>query len=165
MKRNIVLVMVTIVLAGCGAQEQASGPTAQDAQRWAANWCGITMRSTRADMVIAMGPPTAVSDGVSTWEGLGYQFHAFFDETGTVTQLDVNETAMSDEQRARITVPADTGVSMNEQHANDPITVTLPRRQWLIMLGVGHDAEVPAEAGDAIRAALVAGSAHDREKT
>lgn len=113
MTRAITIMICMIMMAGCGTNSQptvpqvSTGPTAQDADRWAESWCEVGLRSTRQAVERVMGtPPTeAITPDVSTWEGMGYQFNVFFGEDDRVRQLDVIDIQMTARQKAKISCP------------------------------------------------------------
>lgn len=108
MKRHYVTAgIIALLLAGCGSSQPQTrswetGPSDADASRWATNWCDVVVGSTREAASKIMGPPTEFTDADASWTGFGYQFIAFFDENGTVRQLDFNDIMASAAQKARI---------------------------------------------------------------
>lgn len=100
---RIAILALALVLAGCGS---ASTPDAEAVTQWPAKWCSIAPGVSRDALVDHMGAPTSESAESASWDAFGWQLNAFFDESGNVRQMDINEHGLSATQRAKITCPA-----------------------------------------------------------
>lgn len=95
---------IVVAVAGLlvGAPPAVAHPTARDAKRWARVWCKVQPGWSRAHVRKVMGKPTVRLPDQDQWDGFGYHFTAFLDETGRVRQLDINESMLSAAQRRRV---------------------------------------------------------------
>lgn len=108
---RLIALVVALVLAGCGSHNSREMRTAvssdaaskQRVAGWPDRWCGLPTGSSMADVRSTMGPPTSVFAGQDEWEGYGYSFTAFYDETDHVRQLDYSGLRLSSYQRAKLT--------------------------------------------------------------
>ncbi len=92
--------------AGTGAAVptpvQNEGPSAEEVATWPEKWCTVQPGVTKQELLTVMGPPTEDGAEGSSWDAFGYQFNAFYDETGKVRQLDINTIMLSSDQQAKI---------------------------------------------------------------
>lgn len=99
------VVVVGVLLSGCGSNDSDSGttaspgtttqavvlaPTAKDAGRWARVWCTLKPGESRDAIVRAMGAPTEQQLDSTSWDGFGYHLAVFYDTRSRARQLDVN---------------------------------------------------------------------------
>lgn len=111
MLRALLILTAAVAIGACGGSPapavQRATPQEPDAAavaEWPAKWCGdVHVGNARADVVATMGTPTESYADQDQWDGFGYHFTAFYDETGTVSQLDINTIQMSDSQKAKVT--------------------------------------------------------------
>lgn len=106
-------VLTTLAVAGCGGSAVApsvtpapvyAGPSAAVVGGWPHKWCDVVDASLdRQQVVQIMGAPTASHASQDSWDAFGYDFTAFYDEAGNVSQLDTSDIDLSEEQRAKLT--------------------------------------------------------------
>jgi hypothetical protein len=101
-------VLSAALALGCGDSLESHGgesatPSAAEVSRWPSAWCSVQPGGTRDELIAAMGAPTSESPEAARWQAFGWQLNAFFDEGGTVSQMDINEIGLTPTQRAKIT--------------------------------------------------------------
>jgi hypothetical protein len=108
-----------LVVAGCGggvnsasstpAPTRTGPPPINVAETWPGQFCRATIGMTRQQMRALMGEPTKEytaqntpegADPQMVWEAYGYHFTALFDADDKVSQLDIDDTDLSPEQKA-----------------------------------------------------------------
>lgn len=111
----VVIAVATLAVAGCGSggsgdasptatAGQEQGVTAARAATWPTEWCeSLHVGMNRTDAVEAMGEPVETFADQDQWQGFGYSFTAFYDETGTISQLDYDATGLTAAQHAKLT--------------------------------------------------------------
>ena len=81
--------------SGAGGTSSGGQVSQTTADGWSAKWCQAQPGVDREQLIAIMGAPTNKSDTTMTWSAHQYQFNAFFDEKGTVKQLDTNTHSLS----------------------------------------------------------------------
>ena len=101
-------VTVTAAPAAAVPTTTSAKPTisASDAATWPAKWCSVQPGATVAALDSVMGPSTGRSDGQESWSYREYGFYAFFAVDGTVRQLDINQSQLTDAEKAALTCAA-----------------------------------------------------------
>jgi hypothetical protein len=83
----------------------AATSAADQAATWPEAWCSVEPGVSRDDLIAAMGEPTTETTQDLAWVGFGQAYYAFFDATGLIFQMDVNNTAPTEvacEQSRRV---------------------------------------------------------------
>jgi hypothetical protein len=105
MKKVLMGIVTVAALTACSASGSAGNApqvSQQAANAWPARWCDAQPGITREQLVAIMGPETSKSPTTMTWSAHQYQFNAFFGDSGTVTQLDINTYSLSKAQQAAL---------------------------------------------------------------
>lgn len=106
------------LLAGCGGNAKPASssidpdtgqnlsepyqPSMAQVRNWPAAWCNLHVGMSRQDTRKPMGSPTETFPDQDSWDAFGYSFTAFYDEYGSIRQLDYNTLGISAAQKARI---------------------------------------------------------------
>ena len=104
--------LASLVLAACGGDETdalSESPVVGDAtppaelvETWPEKRCDVRIGMTREEAYAVMGPPTSEGDEGASWAAYQWMFNLFVGSDGRVRQLDVNESMLSEADRARI---------------------------------------------------------------
>jgi hypothetical protein len=94
-------VLLIICVVGCSGGD-TSGIAQNVADAWPAKWCQAEPGITKEQLAAIMGPSTGASATHMSWSAHQYQFNAFLDPDGTVTQLDINLHSLSDAEKAAL---------------------------------------------------------------
>jgi hypothetical protein len=96
--------LVAALAAACAFGETGSASQVSQgvADAWAVKWCEAQPGIAKAELVRIMGQPTNTSPTTATWQAHQYQFNAFFDADGNVSQLDINSYALSPAEQAAL---------------------------------------------------------------
>jgi hypothetical protein len=116
--------LVAVLAAGCGGSSSpttaALGPVVTvvdqpvtviadlqavppaQVKTWPGAWCDVHVGMTPSEVAAVMGAPTEAFPDQMSWYAFQYGFGAFFDVSGRVRQLDINEAQLSSADRAAI---------------------------------------------------------------
>jgi hypothetical protein len=103
------MILIGFVVAAATTACSAAGSTRGDSQvsqsaadTWPAKWCQAQPGATKAELVAIMGPSTSSSPTTMSWSAHQYQFNAFLDANGKVSQLDINTYSLSPTEQAAL---------------------------------------------------------------
>jgi hypothetical protein len=103
MTRFLTGALVAMLAAGCAFGTGGNSQVSQGvADAWAAKWCEAQPGIAKDELVRIMGQPTNTSPTTMTWQAHQYQFNAFLDANGSVSQLDINSYALSPAEQAAL---------------------------------------------------------------
>jgi hypothetical protein len=105
MQKILIGFVVAAAVTACSAAG-STGTEGQVSQReadaWPSKWCQAQPGATKEELVAIMGPATGNSPTTMSWSAHQYQFNAFFDANGKVSQLDINTYSLSPAEQAAL---------------------------------------------------------------
>ncbi len=141
------LFSLLITLVACCPGERAHAATEGAAKDWPMKWCQAEPGITRQQLVGLMGKPTTDFETGMSWSDHHYQFNAFFEQNGTVKQLDINLASLTEVEKAALqcketrTRRSMTTHTTNAAKADRPACEMLSQSEVSAILGTAMSAQ------------------------
>jgi hypothetical protein len=160
LKKILLGIVVAAGMAACSAAGSTRGDSqvAQStADAWPAKWCQAQPGATKEELVAIMGPSTSSSPTTMSWSAHQYQFNAFLDANGKVSQLDINTHSLSAAEQAGLKCDK-IRTRASVARAASKAVATAPRTSFPAACALVTAAEMSAILGAPVAAAARQGS-------